>query len=291
MLPSMTSGEKIFQWFAVILVVMMSFAMVYPFIHIASISLSTPAEALRPGIHLFPLEVSFDAYREAMQSNGIWYGFQNTIFRTTVGTALTLIVMSMAAYPLSKKYLPDRSFYMMFIILTMFFSGGLIPTYLLVKGLGLFDSRWVYIVPTLFNTFSLIILRNFFMSIPGELEDSAKMDGANDIRILFSIVIPLSKPILATVGLWSAVMHWNAWFDALIYVQDQTKIVLQVFIRRLVIENQQQELMRIIDQQKSLNAETVKAAVLMVATLPILLVYPFLQKYFIKGILVGSLKG
>ncbi|MBD2847516.1 carbohydrate ABC transporter permease [Paenibacillus sp. IB182496] len=288
---AMTTGEKWFQGFAVVLSASLSLAMIYPFIHMISISLSTPAEALRPGIHLYPRELTLDAYQKALTSNGMWYGFQNTIFRTVVGTFLSLVFMSMAAYPLSKKDLPDRNFFMMFIIMTMFFSGGLIPTYLLVKNLGLFDSRWVYVIPVLFNTFSLIILRNFFMEIPSELEDSAKIDGANDIRTLFSIVIPLSKPILATVGLWSAVMHWNAWFDALIYVQDQSKVVLQVFIRRLIVENQDLEIMKMMDDQKSLNAETVKAAVLMVATLPILLLYPFLQKYFIQGILVGSLKG
>ncbi|MDF2671340.1 MAG: transporter permease [Paenibacillus sp.] len=294
MFSRMTAGEKWFQVFALLFILILSVAMVYPFIHVISISFSTPDEALRPGIHLYPKEFTLEAYTKAFKSSGIWYGFQNTIFRTVVGTLLSLVFMAMAAYPLSKKHLPLRGFYTMFIVLTMFFGGGLIPTYLMVRGLGLYDSVWVYIIPVLFNTFYMLIVRNFFMSIPGELEDSARMDGANDIRILFSIVIPLSKPILATVALWTAVGHWNAWFDALIYIQDPTKQVLQNFLRRLVVENQDTELRMLMEQQsigQTVTPETVKAAVIMIATAPILLVYPFLQRFFVKGIIVGSLKG
>lgn len=294
MFARMTWGEKAFQVVAVILIAFLCMMMLYPFVHVIAISLSTPEEALRPGIHLYPRQLSFESYEKALKATGIWYGYANTIFRTVVGSVLSLTVMSMAAYALSKKYLPDRGFYTMFIVFTMFFSGGLIPTYILVKSLGFYDSRWVYIVPVLFNTFSMLIMRNFFMSLPNELEDSAKIDGANDIRILFSIVLPLSKPILATVALWSAIGHWNAWFDALIYIQDPQKIVLQIFLRRLVVESQDMEMRMIMEQQtggQTITPETVKAAVLMVATLPILLVYPFLQKYFVKGVMVGSLKG
>ena len=197
--------------------------------------------------------------------------------------------MAMGAYPLSRKYLPHRNFYTMFIVVTMFFGGGLIPSYLLIKSLGLIDSRWVLIIPGLISTFSLLILRNFFMGIPEELEDSAKIDGANDMRILFGIIIPLSKPVLATLALWAAVSHWNAWFDALLYLQDQSKVVLQLFLRRLVISAEGDPMLQANPQQEA--PETLKAAVIMFTALPILVVYPFLQRYFVKGILVGSLKG
>jgi len=293
MFSRMTNGEKWFQIFAVLFMIGISILFVYPFLHVLAISLSTPAEAIRAGVHLYPQEFSFEAYRKAVASSQIWYGFRNTIFRTVVGTALSVFVMVMAAYPLSKKYLPDRRFFTLFIVFTMFFSGGLIPTYLLVKGLGLYDSLWVYIIPSMFSTFSLLILRNFFIGIPQELEDSARMDGANDIRILFSVVLPLSAPIIATITLWAAVSYWNEWFQALIYVQDQTKIVLQIYLRRLVVENQDMELRMLMSQQpgqETVTPETVKAAVLMIITAPIIIVYPFLQKYFVNGVMIGSLK-
>lgn len=289
----MTLGEKGFQIFAIIFVTLLCIAMLYPFLHTFSISLSTPKEALRTGVHIYPKEATLDAYKQTIRANGIWMGLYNSSFRTVVGTFLTLVVMTMGAYPLSKKYLPHRTFFTVFIVVTMFFSGGLIPTYFLVKNIGLMDSRWVYIIPSLINTFWMLLLRNFFMNIPEELEDSAKIDGANDIRILFSIVIPLSKPVLATLALWSAVDHWNKWFDALIYIQDNSKIVMQIYLRRLVVDNIDMELRELMDitAGRTTTPETVKAAVLMVTTAPILVVYPFLQKYFVKGIYVGSVKG
>ncbi|GJM72535.1 ABC transporter permease [Paenibacillus macerans] len=263
--------------------------MVYPFLHVLSISLSTPAEALRPGIHLYPKEISLLAWKRVLSTDSIWGAFGITVFRTVVGTLLSLVFMCMAAYPLSRKYLPHRGFYTAFIIITMFFSGGLIPTYLLIKSLGLINSVWVYIIPGLVSTFSLIILRNFFMTIPNELEDSAKMDGANDIRILVQIVVPLSAPVLATLALWAAVAHWNNWFDAMLYMQDKTKITLQLLLRRLVIANMADPMMPVPTEEE--DPEMVKAAIIMFTALPILVVYPFLQRYFVKGVMVGSIKG
>ncbi|MCA0755411.1 carbohydrate ABC transporter permease [Paenibacillus sp. N4] len=263
--------------------------MIYPFLHVLSISLSTPAEALRPGIHLYPKEISLFAWKRVLTTDTVWQTMGNTVFRTVVGTLLTLVFLSLGAYPLSRKYLPHRGFYTMFIVVTMFFGGGLIPTYLLIKGLGLINSLWVYVIPGLISTFNLLILRNFFMGIPEELEDSAKIDGANDLRILFTIVIPLSKPVLATLALWSAVGHWNAWFDAMLYMQDQSKIVLQLFLRRLVITAEGDPMLPVPTNEQA--PEMVKAAIIMFTALPILMVYPFLQRFFVKGIMVGSLKG
>ncbi|TDF98114.1 carbohydrate ABC transporter permease [Paenibacillus piri] len=292
----MTTGEKWFQAFAIAFIAMLSITMLYPFVHLLSVSLSSPTEAIRPGIHLFPKDISTDAYRKVFDSPRVWVGFANTLFRTAVGTPLALLFMAATAYPLSKKYLPHRGFYTMVFVFTMFFQGGLIPTYLLVKNLGLIDSSWAYILlpPFLISTFSMLIMRNFFAAIPEELEDSAKIDGANEICVLVSIVLPLSKPILATIGLWSAVHHWNAWFDGLLYVQNPNLMVLQVYLRRLVVENMTVEVQALMDQKSGVEdviPDTVKAATLMVATIPILFAYPFLQKYFVKGVLVGSLKG
>ena len=200
-----------------------------------------------------------------------------------------LTFMAMGAYALSKKYLPHRGFYTYFIVFTMFFNGGLVPTYMLVKSLGMINTYWALLIPCLINTFSMLIIRNFFMSLPEELEESAKMDGANDIRILFSLVLPLSKPILATIALWSAVYHWNAWFDALLYTQDKSITVLQLFLRRMVIDNDSTTMDQMLGKQ--VTPDTIKAAIIMMTSLPILCVYPFLQKHFVKGILVGAVKG
>lgn len=285
----MTAGEKVFQAALLLFISLLCVAMLYPFVHELAVSFSTPTEAIRQGIHIIPLEFSADAYKQVFASADMWSGLGNSVFRTVVGTVLMLIMMTMGAYPLSKKYLPHRNFYTMFIVFTMFFSGGLIPTYLLMKSLHLVDSRWALVIPGLINTFSMMIMRNFFMGVPDELEESAKIDGANDIRILFTIVVPLSMPIMATVGLWSAVYHWNAWFDALIYIQDSTKQVLQIYLRKLVVSNEDTALQLLMNP--TVTQESIKAAVIMFVTLPILIVYPFLQKYFVKGALIGSLKG
>ncbi|NOU69447.1 ABC transporter permease subunit [Paenibacillus sp. LMG 31461] len=294
MLSKMTVGERLFQLVLVAFISLMCAAMMYPFIHVLALSLSSYEESLRPGIHLYPRGWSLDAYKRTFASGDIFIAMGNSVFRTVVGTALSIFAMALGAYPLSKKYLPHRAFYTTFIVFTMFFSGGLIPSYLLIKALGLMDSRWVLIIPTLFSTFTMFIMRNFFMSIPAELEESARMDGANDVRILLTIIMPLSKPILATVALWTAVAHWNAWFDALLYISDHYKMVLQLYLRKLIIENQEQAMQTIMLQttgDSRPTPETIKAAVLMIATVPIVIVYPFLQKYFVKGIMVGSLKG
>lgn len=288
-----SKAERVFQYVNLAFITLFCITVLYPFIHVLSVSLSTPSEAIRPGIHLYPKEFTFAAYEQAVQTKGIWMGYYNTIFRTVVGTLLSLVVMTMGAYALSKKYLPHRGFYTMFIVITMFFSGGLIPTFLLIKGLGLYDSLWALIIPGLINTFYMLIMRNFFLGLPQELEDSAKMDGAHDFQILFRIVLPISKPILATISLWLAVHHWNEWFQGLIYIQDQSKLVLQIYLRRLIVESSDLETKQLMDQaaEQDVVAESVKAAVLMIATLPILVVYPFIQKYFVKGALIGSVKG
>ncbi|MDF2835312.1 MAG: binding-protein-dependent transport system inner rane component [Paenibacillus sp.] len=264
---------------------------IYPFIHVASVSLSSPSEAGRFGFHLYPKDIDFFAWKQVLSQTKIWTGFGNSVFRTVVGTFLSLVAMSLCAYPLSRKYLPHRSFYTMVILFTMFFGGGTIPTFLLIKELELMNSVWVYIVPGLIPTFSMLVLRNFFMAIPAELEESAKIDGANDIRILFGIILPLSKPVLATLALWSAVGHWNSWFDAVLYISDADKQVLQFFLREIVITNTDAETFGRTVVGNFKYGPAIKAATIIFAALPILIVYPFLQKYFVKGTMIGSLKG
>lgn len=286
-----TIGENIFQTVLVVMISLLCIVTIYPFIHIASVSLSSPAEAARFGFHLYPKDIDLTGWKMVVEQKKIWIGFGNSTFRTVVGTFLTLVAMSLCAYPLSRKYLPHRNAYTMIILFTMFFGGGIIPSYLLIRSLHLMDSLWVYIIPGLVPTFSMLVLRNFFMSIPAELEESAKIDGANDIRILFSVVLPLSKPVLATLALWTAVGHWNAWFDAVLYISDQSKQVLQFFLREIVITNTDAETLGRSAVGNIRYEASIKAATVMFAILPILVVYPFLQKYFVKGTMIGSLKG
>jgi putative aldouronate transport system permease protein len=202
----------------------------------------------------------------------------------------------MTAYPLSKRYFPNRSLWTGLLVFTMFFSGGLIPSYILIRSLGIYNTIWALVLPGLISTYNMIIMRNFFMSIPAELEESARMDGANEYTVLVRIIVPISGPIIATIALWTIVGHWNAWFDSMIYISSSDKRVLQQILRQIVIEGTQQ-LMDLTNvgggmiDTAVLNTDAMKAATVMVATLPILLVYPFLQKYFVKGVMIGSLKG
>jgi putative aldouronate transport system permease protein len=266
-------------------------ATVYPFLYLLSLSLSSPNVPMTV-IHLIPPEWSFGNYKKVLANEYIASGFANTVVRTLLGTAMSLFFTICAAYPLAKKQFPHRGFWTAFAVFTMFFSGGLIPVYLLVKKLGIMNSVWALVLPSLISTFSMIIARNYFMSLPIELEESAKIDGAHDWTVLFRIVVPVSAPIIATLALWSAVGHWNAWFDSLIYITDNDKQVLQVVMRRIVLEGTSNMMdFRSDDPLATVNPEMVKAATVMVTVLPIVLTYPFLQKYFIKGVLVGSLKG
>lgn len=271
------------------LLILLCISMLYPFLFLFTLSFSSPESSFAT-IRLLPEKWTLDNYAKVLSNEYVLLGFGNTLLRTVLGTALTLIVTVCTAYPLAKRHFPHRNFWTMFVVFTMFFSGGLIPLYLLVKSLGLMNTTWSLVLPMLIHTFHMIICRNFFMALPESLEESAKIDGANEIVILFRIVIPLSMPILATVVLWTAVWHWNAWFDSLIYITDPTNQVLQVVMRRIVLEGTQQ-MMDMGDSESVTNPETIKAATVMVTTIPIIMFYPFLQKHFVKGILVGSLKG
>ncbi|MBO9607072.1 MAG: carbohydrate ABC transporter permease [Paenibacillaceae bacterium] len=285
----MTFPEKIFQVFLVLFLIIMCITMTYPFLH--QITLSVSAGAPKLGVSLIPNDFSTGSYTELFKTKEIWTALGNSVFRTVVGTILMLAVMSAAAYALSKKGLPHRKFYMSLIIVTMFFSGGLLPSYMLIQNIGLFNTHWALIIPSLINTFWLIIMRNFFMELSEEIEESARMDGANDLRIFAQIVLPVSKPIIATITLFCAVMHWNAWFDALMYAQKQSLLVLQIYLRRLIISQDESMIATAMMSTVAPPKESLKAAVLVFTTLPIVAVYPFLQKHFAKGILMGSVKG
>ena len=268
-----------------------SASIVLAFIHLLSISFSPSYVATKGGFHLWPEDFTLENYAEVFANSFIWSGYKNTIIITIVGTVVQLCFTSMGAYVLSKKYFPHRNFWTFFIVFTMFFSGGLIPSYLLNKNLGLMDNMLVLFLPGLVSAYNLVIMRNFFQTLPEEVEESAMIDGAGRFRIFLSIVIPMSKPILATVGLWLAVGFWNSWYDVLLYITDESKFTLQIVLRRILLTGSKEIMEFTSTAQEMVSSEGLKAASIYVATIPILLVYPFLQRYFVKGINMGSLKG
>ncbi len=269
---------------------------VIAFWHLLNLSLSPSHIATKGGLLLYPRELTFDNYARVIDNRYIWMGYKNTLIRTVIGTVLQLFFTAMGAYVLSKRFFPHRSFWTLFIVFTMFFSGGLIPNYLLVKNLGLLDTYASMILPGFISAYNLVIMRNFFQSLPEEIEESCLIDGAGRFRIFLQIILPLSKPILATVALWLVVGHWNSWFDVLIYISDDTKFTLQIVLRRIIITGSKEILdtsaaASSAEMESVVSSEGLKAACIFVTTLPILCAYPFVQKFFVKGIMIGSLKG
>ena len=287
-----TLGEKIFDTFNVIFLGLICFTFIYPFWYLFATSIADSSKQAMSQIWFLPQYFSLDSYKNVLSSKFVYLGFMWSIIRTVLGTAVALLLSYHFAYALSKRYLPNRNFWTLILVFTMFFSGGMVPNFLLIKDLGMMNSIWSLILPGCISAYNITIMRNFLMSIPDSLEESAHIDGANDLTILYRIFVPLSMPILATVGLWDAVGHWNAWFDAMIYITTPEKQVLQVTLRRIVLEGSN-SLVNLYGEevQVTMTPETIKAAVTMVTTLPILIVYPFIQKNFVKGVMVGSLKG
>lgn len=284
-------AETIFNIFNYSFMFFLAFIMIYPFWELLIVSFSPAEEASRIGLKLIPRGFTLEAYKQLFRSSMIGYGYYNTIMRTVIGTVLAVILSFSMAYPLSKKDLPARNLITIFLVIPMFFTGGLVPDFLLINSLGIYDTIWALILPLLISTYNVLIMRNFIMTIPVSLEESALVDGANFFTILFRIIIPLSKPILATIALWVAVRHWNAWFDANIYTRSNERVVLQLILRRVMIEHENAEITDTLQGDEGVITKTMEAATVLMTIGPIILVYPFLQKYFVKGVMVGSVKG
>jgi multiple sugar transport system permease protein/putative aldouronate transport system permease protein len=290
-----TRGDRIFSAanYAVLTVYLL--VVLYPLVYIVSASFSSPAAVTSGLVRLWPVEPTLIAYETIFKDPAIVRGFLNSVFYAVVGTAVNVTLTILAAYPLSRKNLPGRGGIMFFFFFTTLFSGGLIPTYLVVRDLGLLNTRWALILPAALSVWNLIITRTYFQTaIPDELLDAATIDGANDFRFLRDIVLPLSGPIIAVNALFYAVGHWNSYFDALIYLTDESLFPLQLVLREILVQNQT-NLRMTGDIQSMLArenlADLLKYALIVVATVPLLLVYPFVQKHFVKGALIGSLKG
>jgi len=287
-----SASEKAFDAFNVLVLVSVALSCVYPFVYVLSISFSTAAEASRDGVHLYPRALSLAAYRMVLGNPDIVRGFLNSVVRALLGTFLSVCATCVAAYPLARKELPLRSNFIFFVLFTMLFNGGMVPHYLLIKHMGMLNTMWALVLPMTLSAFSIVIVKNFFQSLPESFAEAARIEGASEFQVLFHVYVPLSKPVLATVALWSLVGHWNSWLDALLYITDDSKQVLQVFLQRIVVESNT-ALMEAGVTDASIadfTPETIKAATVVITILPIICVYPFLQKYFAKGIMLGGIK-
>jgi putative aldouronate transport system permease protein len=293
MLSRRSGGEQAFNVVNIVLLLGLVVVTAYPLVYVVFASLSEPSQLVaNRGALLRPLGFSLDAYRLVLQNPMIAIGYRNTLFYVVAGTALNLVLTCLGAYALSRQNFMLKTPIMILIVFTLFFSGGLIPTFLLIgQTLHMQDSVWALIFPTAINTWNLIILKTAFESVPVSLEEAARIDGANDFTILWRVVLPLSLPALAVVVLFYAVAHWNAYFNALVYIQSRELYPLQLVLREILITSNVESMTTGVSSGDTYQvAQTIKYATIVVATLPILLIYPFLQKYFVKGALIGAVK-
>lgn len=265
----------------------------YPIWHVVMSSFSDGARLMRhTGPVFWPQGFSTTAYDIVLKNQSIYTGYLNTIFYVVAGTAINLILTTLGAYVLSRRSFLWANPLMMLITFTMFFTGGMVPTYLIIEKLGLVDSRWALILPGAVNVYNLIIMRTSFSTVPEALEESAKIEGANDFTILVRIFVPVSKPIIAVILLYYAVSHWNGWFSAVLYLRTRALYPLQLLLREILIENSMDSMKgNIAMEDLESIADTIKYATIIISSLPIMLLYPFLQKYFVKGVMIGAVKG
>lgn len=288
----MKSRISLFSLFNVLILLCIVVVTLYPFWYMAAISLSKDIYVMRGEVTLLPKGFNLDMYKFVLKDPRILSGYYNTLIYTIVGTVISLLITSLGAYALSKRELPLFKSFTLLIIFTMFFNGGMIPTFLVVKSYGLMDTLWGMVLPAAVSTWNLIIMRTFFSGIPIELEESGKIDGLTDLGIFFKIVMPLSTAVFATIGLFYAVAMWNNFMLPLLYLRDPDLFPLQVILRNIVLVGQFNSAdATSIGGDQVIVEESLKYATIMVATLPILAVYPFLQKYFVKGVMVGAIKG
>jgi putative aldouronate transport system permease protein len=286
------TGEIVFDVFNVSFMLALVIVTLYPLYYIFLASISHPTLlASAKGFFVRPQGFSLAAYNYVIETPSIRTGYANTMIYVVAGTLVNLVLTSLGAYGLSRSNLPGKNTFMFLIVFTMFFSGGLIPTYLLVKNLGMLDSRLAMIIPPAINTWNLIIMRTGFQAVPASLEESAKIDGANDLTILVRIFLPVSMPVVAVMILFYSVYHWNAFFNAMIYLQTRTLYPLQLILREIIIMSSTDTMMIGTVSDREPIGQTIKFATIIVTTVPILFAYPFLQRYFVKGVMVGAIKG
>lgn len=286
-----TFSERVFYWFVILCMMLVLIITLYPFIYVVSMSFSDAIHVVKQDVWLLPKGFTLASYQKVLNEPGLWRAYGNTIFYTAAGTAVNVLMTVMLAYPLSKKNFWGRKSITVFVSLTMFINAGMIPNFLLIQALGLYNNRLVMIIPGAISVYNMIIARTFFSGIPASLEESASLDGANNVTVLMRIIIPVSMPVMAVLTLFYAVSHWNTYFTALLYLPDQAKQPLQMFLVRLLVQNQQLMADGMGDAlNQAVAAMQIKYATIVVVILPILCVYPFLQKYFVQGVMVGAIK-
>lgn len=279
-------GSRLFDFFNITFMIVLIIVMAYPMVYVFSASISNNALVASGAVLLWPKKITLIAYEQLIYNPDLWVGYWNTIRYTALHTVLTLIATSAMAYPLAKRWLPGRRVILLMAAFTLLFSGGMIPTFLIVQRLGLLDTIWAIVLPSLISTWYLFIMRTFFEGLPEELEDAAAIDGCGSMQILVRIVLPLSLPVMVTIGLFTAVNQWNSFFSALIYLNDREMYPLQIMLRNILIAGTNVQ-----GEGDLTHLETLKYAMIIIATLPILCVYPFIQKYFVQGTMIGGIKG
>lgn len=288
------SGDNFFNIVIYSIAMIIIVIVLYPLIFVVSASFSDPHKILGGEVWLFPKGITLDAYTKVFQDGRIWNSYKNTIVYTALGTFINLVLTTLVAYPLSRKDLPGRNIFMFIIVFTMFFQGGIIPTYLVVQELGMVDTIWAMVIPNAIATYNVIVMRTFFQSsIPWELQEAALIDGCSNFKLFLKVILPLSKPIIAVMALFYAVGHWNSYFEALIYLDSDKKYPLQIILREILIQNQSAMEDTILDFEMAnqvMLAESMKYAVIVIASLPVIVMYPFVQKHFVKGVMIGSIK-
>ncbi|WP_309122356.1 carbohydrate ABC transporter permease [Paenibacillus sp.] len=288
-------GSKLFDVCNILFMLLLSFLMLYPFVNLLALSLNDGADAARGGIYFFPRKLSFDSYMMLFQNENLWKGFGVSLLRVAVGTVTCVFMTGLLAYMVTIRNFSGSRPIRILLLFTMYFSGGLIPTYMLILKLGLMNSFHVYWMPGLLNAYYMLIMASYMQNLPESLSESARMDGAGELLIYFRIIFPISLPVFASIAVFSSVGHWNAWFDVILYNSNGTWDTLQVYLRRLLLEvealQQVENAQLAYNKYRNISTVTLRAATTMVVTLPIVFVYPFFQKYFVGGITLGAVKG
>ncbi len=291
-----SASRRSFEVFNIVFMILLSFIMLYPFYYCLIGSFSANGPLLSGKVSMWPIGFNTEAYRLVFGYKVVWNAYMYTIIYTVLGTFINLLLTILGAYPLSRSDFYGKGVFTAFIAVTMFFNAGLIPTFLTIRDLHLYDTIWALVLPGGISTMNMIIMRTFFQGIPDALEEAATIDGASDSQVLMRIILPLSLPSIMTIGLFYAVGHWNGWFNAMIYLNDSKRYPLQLILRQIVLQNQVNDMVGTMagyttEDSTQVIAESIKYAVIIVAVTPILCVYPFIQKYFAKGVMIGSIKG
>lgn len=287
-------GDKIFSAVNYSILTFFLIITLYPIVFVVSGSLSDPKAIMAGRVWLFPVDFTLEGYKVVLNYSRVWSGFANSIFYALLGTTINIVLTVMAAYPLSRRDFTGRNAISFIFAFTMWFSGGMIPTYLLVKDLHLIDTRWAMIIPNAMGIWYVFVTKTYFQTnIPIELFESAKLDGCNDIKYLLKVIVPLSGPIIAVISLFYAVGHWNAFFNALLYLNRQELFPIQLVLREILIMNTAQSMIGNLEAQsaRELMSELLKNAMIVIVSLPVIAIYPFAQKYFVKGMMIGAIKG